>query len=145
MKTFRNNNNTFRNNNNRRPSFRRNDRGFQRNDFDKKFNSDFSSGSNFQRSVPGRNNLNASKLNEKYNDLAREALSNDDKILAESYFQHADHFVRILSEQEVNRVSKTHVSSSSSSPSSDEPKKLSEVLKPTKFEDKKIIKPSKTD
>ena len=139
MKTFRNNNNTFRNNNNRRPSFRRNDRGFQRNDFDKKFSSDFSSGANFQRSVPGKNNLNASKLNEKYNDLAREALSNDDKILAESYYQHAEHFVRILSEQEVNRVSKTHV------PISGEPKKLSEVLKPTKFEDKKIIKPSKTD
>ena len=139
MKTFRNNNNTFRNNNNRRPSFRRNDRGFQRNDFDKKFSSDFSSGANFQRSVPGKNNLNASKLNEKYNNLAREALSNDDKILAESYYQHAEHFVRILSAQEVNRVSKIHV------PISDEPKKLSEVLKPTKFEDKKIIKPSKTD
>ena len=139
MKTFRNNNNTFRNNNNRRPSFRRNDRGFQRNDFDKKFSSDFSSGANFQRSVPGKNNLNASKLKEKYNDLAREALSNDDKILAESYYQHAEHFVRILSEQEISRVPKAHV------PISDEPKKLSEVLKPTEFEDKKIIKPSKTD
>ena len=139
MKTFRNNNNTFRNNNNRRPSFRRNDRGFQRNDFDKKFSSDFSSGANFQRTVPGKNNLNASKLNEKYNDLAREALSNDDKILAESYYQHAEHFVRILSAQKVNKVSKTYV------PISDEPKKLSEVLKPTKFENKKIIKPSKAD
>ena len=139
MKTFRNNNNTFRNNNNRRPNFRRNDRGFQRNDFDKKFGSDFSSGSNFQRSIPGRSNLNASKLNEKYSDLAREALSNDDKILAENYFQHAEHFARILKEQELNRATKTYT------PSSNEPKKLSEVLKPTKFEDKKIIKPSKTD
>ena len=106
MKTFRSNNSSFRNNNNRRHSFRRNDRGFQRNDSDQKFGSDFSSSSNFQRRNPGRNNQNASKLNEKYNDLAREALSNDDKILAENYFQHADHFVRVLSEQENLKKSK---------------------------------------
>ena len=47
------------------------------------------------------NNQNASKLIEKYNNLAREALSNGDKILSESYFQHADHFVRILGEKEI--------------------------------------------
>ena len=35
---------------------------------------------------PGRNNHNAPKLIEKYNDLAREALSNGDKILSENYF-----------------------------------------------------------
>ena len=45
---------------------------------------------------PSRNNHNAPKLVEKYNDLAREALSNGDKILSENYFQHADHFTRIL-------------------------------------------------
>ena len=39
-------------------------------------------------------------LIEKYNNLAREALSSGDKILSENYFQHADHFTRILSEQE---------------------------------------------
>ena len=50
------------------------------------------SNDNFQRKVPGRNNHNASKLIEKYNDLAREALANEDKILSENYFQHADHF-----------------------------------------------------
>ena len=37
---------------------------------------------------------------EKYTNLAREALSNGDKILSENYFQHAEHFVRILSDQE---------------------------------------------
>ena len=36
------------------------------------------------------------KLIEKYNDLAREASSNGDKILSENYLQHADHFTRIL-------------------------------------------------
>ena len=98
MKSFRNNN--------RRTRFRSNDRNFKRNGDNQKFNSDFSSGQNFQRRVPGRNNHNASKLIEKYNDLAREALNNGDKILSENYFQHADHFTRILNEQEINKVSK---------------------------------------
>ena len=65
-----------------------------------KFGSNFSNNENFQRKIPRRNNLNASKLIEKYNNLAREALSNGDKILSENYFQHADHFTRILNEQE---------------------------------------------
>ena len=94
---------TFRNNNNRRFRFRNNDRNYKRNGDGKKFNSDFSSPSSFQRKVPGRNNHNAPKLIEKYNDLAREALSNGDKILSENYFQHADHFMRILGEQENNK------------------------------------------
>jgi|TARA_B110001452_G_scaffold229884_1_gene205993 hypothetical protein len=93
---------TFRNNN-RRPNFRRNDRNFKSNGDRSKFKSNFSSNDSFQRKVPGRNNHNASKLIEKYNDLAREALANEDKILSENYFQHADHFTRILNEQEKNR------------------------------------------
>ena len=97
---------TFRNNNNRRFRFRNNDRNYKRNGDGKKFNSDFSSPSSFQRKAPGRNNHNAPKLIEKYNDLAREALSNGDKILSENYFQHADHFMRILAEQDNNKLSK---------------------------------------
>ena len=97
---------TFRNNNNRRFRFRNNDRNFKRNGDGEKFNSDFPSSSNFQRKAPGRNNYNAPKLIEKYNDLAREALSNGDKILSENYFQHADHFIRILGEQENNKSPK---------------------------------------
>ena len=97
---------TFRNNNNRRFRFRNNDRNYKRNGDGKKFNSDFSSPSSFQRKAPGRNNHNAPKLIEKYNDLAREALSNGDKILSENYFQHADHFMRILGEQENNKSPK---------------------------------------
>ena len=91
MVTFRSNNNrrsTFRSNNNRRTSFRNNNDG-----------SKFSNNDSFQRKIPGRNNHNASKLIEKYNNLAREALSSGDKILSENYFQHADHFTRILTEQ----------------------------------------------
>ena len=91
---------TFRNNNNRRNNFRRNERNYKSNNERTKFSSNFSNSDNFQRKIPGRNNHNASKLIEKYNNLAREALSSGDKILSENYFQHADHFMRILSEQE---------------------------------------------
>ena len=95
MVTFRNNSN-----NNRRNNFRRNDRNFKSNGDRQKFTSNFSNGDNFKRKSPGRNNHNAPKLIEKYNDLAREALSNGDKILSENYLQHADHFTRILNERE---------------------------------------------
>ena len=91
---------TFRNNN-RRNNFRRNDRNFKSNGDRPKFGSNFTNNENFQRKIPGRNNHNASKLIEKYNNLAREALSSGDKILSENYFQHADHFTRILNEQEL--------------------------------------------
>ena len=91
---------TFRNNNNRRNNYRRIDRNFKSNNDRPKYGSNFSNAENFQRKIPGRNNHNASKLIEKYNNLAREALSTGDKILSENYFQHADHFTRILKEQE---------------------------------------------
>ena len=91
---------TFRNNNVRRNSFRRNDRNYKTNGERQKYGSSFSNNESFQRKNPGRNNHNAPKLIEKYNNLAREALSIGDKIMSENYFQHADHFSRILSEQE---------------------------------------------
>jgi len=97
MVTFRNNNNIRRNN------FRRNDRGFKSNTDRPKYGSNFSKNENFQRKSPGRNNHNASKLIEKYSNLAREALSSGDKILSENYFQHADHFTRILNDQDAQR------------------------------------------
>ena len=97
---------TFRNNNGRRNNFRRNDRGFKSNGDRSKYGSNFSNNENFRRKIPNRNNQNASKLIEKYNNLAREALSTGDKILSENYFQHADHFTRILNEQEINKKSK---------------------------------------
>ena len=65
---------TFRNNN-RRNNFRRNDRNFKSNGDRGKFNSNFSNNDSFQRKAPGRNNHNAPNLIEKYNNLAREALS----------------------------------------------------------------------
>ena len=114
---------TFRNNNNRRNNFRRNDRSFKSNGDRSKYNNNFSNNDSFQRKIPGRNNHNAPKLIEKYNNLAREALSGGDKILSENYFQHADHFTRILSEQEnlkKNRYSEN--SSQKNLPNTDEKK-----------------------
>ena len=101
MVTFRNNNN------NRRNNFRRNSRTFKSNSDNSKFGSNFSNNDNFKRKAPGRNNHNAPKLIEKYNDLAREALSNGDKILSENYLQHADHFTRVLNEREIYRKEKS--------------------------------------
>ena len=98
MVTFRNNNNNIRRNN-----FRRNDRNFKTTGDRPKFSSNYSNNENFKRKIPGRNNHNASKLIEKYNDLAREASSSGDKILSENYLQHADHFTRVMNEQEVSR------------------------------------------
>jgi hypothetical protein len=91
-------------NNNRRSRFKpNNDRGFRRNGNGHKPNGEFSNGSSFKRRHPGKNNQNAAKLIDKYNDLAREALSNGDKILSENYLQHSEHFSRILQSQEIAR------------------------------------------
>ena len=125
MVTFRNNNNVRRNN------FRRNDRGFKSNLDRPKYGSNFSKNENFQRKSPGRNNHNASKLIEKYSNLAREALSTGDKILSENYFQHADHFTRILSEQESFKRKKhtTNVIASSEMDNKDQSTSPSEIEK----------------
>ena len=124
MVTFRNNNNVRRNN------FRRNDRGFKSNTDRPKYGSNFSKSENFQRKSPGRNNHNASKLIEKYSNLAREALSSGDKILSENYFQHADHFTRILNEKEnfkkTNNFTESSVNSDISSDKEKKDKDLTE-------------------
>ena len=135
MVTFRNNNRrpSFRgSNNNRRPTFRRSDD-----------NSKFQS-SNFQRKMPSRNNNNAPKLIEKYNDLAREALANEDKILSENYYQHADHFTRVLNEQENTRVSRINTTSIETNKvkNNDEEKKDSIVVDEDKENQKSIDKES---
>ena len=92
-------------NNYRRNKFKSNgDRNFRkRNGNGSKINGEFNNGLDFRRKNPGRNNQNASKLIEKYNDLAKEAMSNGDKILSENYLQHADHFMRIIEDKNKNQ------------------------------------------
>tara|TARA_B100000780_G_scaffold71847_1_gene48100 strand:+ start:79 stop:534 length:456 start_codon:yes stop_codon:yes gene_type:complete len=143
MVTFRNNNTNnrrppFRSNNNRRPHFRRNDEG-----------SSFSNNDRFPRKNLGGNNHNAAKLIEKYNDLAREALVNEDRVLSESYFQYADHFTRVQKEQENNRIVKVdNITTEVIAPikleeDKDKDKDIVEDKKSVakKAEDKKLIKP----
>jgi len=91
-------------NNYRRRYKTSNDRNYRkRNGNGHKLSGEYNNNLEFRRRNPGRNNQNASKLIEKYNDLAREALSNGDKILSENYLQHADHFSRIFNTQELSK------------------------------------------
>ena len=91
--------------NNRKNRFKSNgDRSFRkRNSNGLKLQNDYGSNSEFKNRNIGKNNQNAAKLIDKYNNLAREALSSGDKILSENYLQHADHFSRVLSLQEINK------------------------------------------
>ena len=96
--------NNYRNNNRKNRFKSSGDRGFRKRMSNGHKNAgDFSSNTEFRYRNPGRNNQNAAKLVEKYHNLAREALSSGDKILSENYLQHADHFSRILSIQEINK------------------------------------------
>ena len=97
-------------NNYRRNRFKSNgDRNFRkRNGNGHKINGEFNNNLDFKRKNPGRNNQNASKLIDKYNDLAKEAISNGDKILSENYLQHADHFSRILQNRELSKELKSN-------------------------------------
>ena len=120
-------------NNNKRPRYRSNgDKNYKRNGQ----NSSFIEGQNFQRRSPGRNNQNANKLIEKYSDLAREALSNGDKILSENYFQHADHFLRISNDKDKNFVKETNGINKFSN--NEESSQNEKILESTEVE-KKII------
>ena len=95
--------------NNRRNKFRGNGRNYRSNgSLNFKQSYDKSLNSNFQRRSPGRNNHNASKLIEKYTNLAREASSSGDKILSENYHQHADHFLRISLERNIEKNDKNN-------------------------------------
>tara|TARA_B100000941_G_C28486740_1_gene545447 strand:+ start:1406 stop:1780 length:375 start_codon:yes stop_codon:yes gene_type:complete len=98
MKNFRSNYKKFR-------SRGSNDRNFKRNGAVQKFNDNFSDINDFRRKKFSRNG-NSNKLIEKYTELAKEALSNGDKILSENYFQHADHFFRVSDEKKTYKEDK---------------------------------------
>ena len=106
----------------KRNKFRSNDRGFRRNDSkDIRIHGINSASKNFQRTFIGRNGLRAEKLLEKYNVLAKEALLSGDKILSESYYQHADHFLRVIESRNlIQNNSKPHLDNSSIGENSDD-------------------------
>ena len=122
--------------NNRKNRFKPNDRGYRKRSLNGHKNSnDFNSNSEFRHRNPGRNNQNAAKLVEKYNNLAREALSTGDKILSENYLQHADHFSRILTLQEISKPSNNNVIEQNFKNNSD----LTDINKNTKQDTSEIL------
>ena len=100
MRPFRNNQKRIRNRNMQ-------DRSFKRSNDMNRLNSDYGNKENGFRRKNNRNNGNVEKLITKYNELAREALSNGDKILSENYYQYADHFLRISIEQKEKQKDKS--------------------------------------
>ena len=115
-------------NNHKRQKFRSNgDRSINRN----LENQSLVSNNGFQRKNHRNNNQNASRLVEKYNNLAREALSTGDRILSESYFQFSDHYLRVLNEKEKNQNSLSHDKNKSNNENSSE-------IKQEKIDEKKI-------
>ena len=63
-------------------------------------NNSFSNGHTRNNFRPAQS---AEKLLEKYNNLAKEAISSGDKTLGENYLQHADHLMRIIEDKNRNR------------------------------------------
>ena len=104
----------FRNNQKRVRNRGTNDRPFKRSNDINGLNSDFGNRENGFRRKNNRNNGNVDKLITKYNELAREALSNGDKILSENYYQYADHFLRISIEQKEKQKDKLQNSTETS-------------------------------
>ena len=105
MRNFKNNfkKNRFRNNS---------DRVFKRNGNNKPFQSSYNEIIDNKRKKI-KKNFNPIKLIEKYTELAKEALSNGDKILSENYLQHADHFIRISDKENSNKSNSEILSSQS--------------------------------
>ena len=92
------------NNNNRRRNFRPRS---QKNNFRRRVGSLSSNGSNnlngngnlnFNRNGSMNNIHNVEKAMQKYQQLAKDAQSNGDPILAQNYLQHADHYLRRYNE-----------------------------------------------
>ena len=102
--------------------FRSNDKEYRKNNFqDLRISGINSDSNNFQRRSFSRDGLKVEKLLEKYNNLAKEALSNGDKVLSESYYQHADHFLRVIENRNsIQNNSKPHLDNSPIKENSDD-------------------------
>ena len=99
------------NNNNRRRSFRPRP---QKNNFRRRSSSMSSNGGssfnnsgnmNFNRNGSMNNIHNVEKAMQKYQQLAKDAQSNGDPVLAQNYLQHADHYLRRYNELNQKRES----------------------------------------
>ena len=68
----------------------------------------------------GRQRGSVAQLNEKYTSLASDASSSDDRILAESFLQFADHYYRLQKEIELNNENKEAKTKSELTPMSND-------------------------
>ena len=122
----------MRNHKPRRNRFHQVDRGYRRNGMNghsrhrSNMMSDARNHSNRSRFLRA-GGQNASKLVEKYTNLAKEALSVGDKILSENYYQHADHFLRISSNQNFNQTQTKPTTTSETENNSDIEKKKDDL------------------
>ena len=82
---------------------RRQNRGSNRRNFNNgNLNGNINKNTVIDSSGPdGRQRGSVAQLNEKYTSLASDASSSDDRILAESFLQFADHYSRLLKEIEI--------------------------------------------
>ena len=87
---------------------RRQNRGLNRRNFNNgNINGNINKNTVIDSSGPdGRQRGSVSQLNEKYTSLASDASSSDDRILAESFLQFADHYYRLQKEIELNNTNK---------------------------------------
>ena len=108
-------------NNNRRRSYRGRQ---QKSNFLRRRNgssntSTFNNGNvNFNRNGSMNNSHNVEKTMQKFQQLAKDAQSNGDPVLAQNYLQHADHYLRRyneLNERKENSSEKSKIPDSSSS------------------------------
>ena len=87
---------------------RRQNRGSNRRNFNNgNINGNINKNTVIDSSGPdGRQRGSVAQLNEKYTSLASDASSSDDRILAESFLQFADHYYRLQKEIELNNENK---------------------------------------
>ena len=88
-----------------------------------------------------RNNFkpyqNPKQLLDKYNALAKEALTSGDQILSENYNQHADHYARMVEDRILNQSSNKAPVVSEEKTSNDNSNLSSEISKTQNIENKK--------
>ena len=120
-------------NNNRRRNFRPR---VQKNNFRRRSGSLNSNNSNslnsngnmnFNRNGSMNNIHNVEKTMQKYQQLAKDAQSNGDPVLAQNYFQHADHYLRRYNELNERRESSIEKSISEEKSLSKEENQRSEI------------------
>ena len=124
-------------NNNRKRNFRPR---VQKNNFRRRSNSLNSNNSNslnnnrnlnFNRNGSMNNIHNVEKTMQKYQQLAKDAQSNGDPILAQNYLQHADHYLRRYNELNERRENSIEKSSSEEKALSKEENQKSEIQQTT--------------